>query len=37
MLYCGQELVAKLEGEVKIETHLIPGSEARLIAIFARE
>ena len=39
MLYCGPDLVAKLEGKVayKIETHPIPHSEARLIAIFSRE
>jgi 16S rRNA (guanine527-N7)-methyltransferase len=39
MLYCGPDLVAKLEGEVKnkIETHQIPHSEARLIAIVSRE
>ncbi len=39
MLYCGPDLVAKLEGRVnyKIETHPIPHSEARLIAIFFRE
>lgn len=39
MLYCGPDLVAKLEGRVnyKIETHPIPHSEARLIAIFSRE
>jgi hypothetical protein len=39
MLYCGPDLVAKLEGQVKykIETHPIPLSEARLIAIFPRE
>ena len=39
MLYCGPDLVAKLAGRVKykIETHRIPRSEARLIAIFSRE
>jgi 16S rRNA (guanine527-N7)-methyltransferase len=39
ILYCGPYLVAKLEGRVnyKIETHPIPHSEARLIAIFSRE
>ncbi|MEK6287072.1 MAG: 16S rRNA (guanine(527)-N(7))-methyltransferase RsmG [Acidobacteriota bacterium] len=39
MLYCGSDLVAKLEGQVnyKIETHPIPHSQARLIAIFSRE
>lgn len=38
MLYCGSDLVAKLEGQVayKIETHPIPYSEARIIAIFSR-
>ncbi len=37
MLYCGSDLVAKLEGRVeyKIETHPIPDTEARLIAIFS--
>ena len=36
MLYCGPDLVAKLEADLnqKIETHLIPQSETRLIAIF---
>lgn len=39
MLYCGPDLVAKLEGQIecKTETHPIPQSEARLIAIFSRE
>lgn len=39
MLYCGPDLVAKLEEQVqhKIETHPIPNSEARIIAIFSRE
>ncbi|MEK6406073.1 MAG: 16S rRNA (guanine(527)-N(7))-methyltransferase RsmG [Acidobacteriota bacterium] len=39
MLYCGPDLAAKLEGQVKykIETHPIPHSQARLIAIFSRE
>ena len=37
MLYCAADMVAKLEGGVKIETHPIPHSEARLIAIFAGE
>ena len=39
MLYCGRDLVAKLktEGNYKIETHPIPHSEARLIAIFSRD
>ena len=37
MLYCGPDLVAKLETQVKykIETHHIPQSEARIIAIFS--
>ena len=35
MLYCGPDLVAKLEADLnqEIETHLIPQSETRLIAI----
>ena len=39
MLYCAPDLMAKIEGKVKykIETHPIPNSEARLIAIFSRE
>jgi 16S rRNA (guanine527-N7)-methyltransferase len=39
MLYCGPDLLAKLEAQVKykIETHPIPNSEARLIAIFSPE
>ena len=37
MLYCGPDLVAKLEGKVKVATHPIPHSEARLIAIFEME
>lgn len=37
MLYCGPALIAKLEGGVKVETHPVPHSEARLIAIFERE
>lgn len=39
MLYCGPDLVVKVEGRVnyRIETHPIPHSEARLIAIFSRE
>lgn len=38
MIYCAPDLVAKLEGRVnKVETHPIPLSEARLIAIFFRE
>lgn len=37
MLYCAPDMVAKLEGGVKVETHPIPQSEARLIAIFAKE
>ena len=38
LLYCGPDSVAKLEGRAnyKIETHLIPQSEARLIAILYR-
>ena len=37
MLYCGPDLVATLEGQVEcqIETHPIPHSEARIIAIFS--
>ena len=39
MLYCGPDMVALLERKVKckIETHPIPHTEARLIAVFARE
>jgi 16S rRNA (guanine527-N7)-methyltransferase len=39
MLYCGPDLVAKLEGEVtyRIERHPIPHSEARLIANVVRK
>lgn len=39
MLYCGPDLVAKLEGQsnYRIETHAIPHSHARLIAIFFRD
>ena len=39
MLYCAPDLMAKIEGKVKykIDTHPIPNSEARLIAIFSRE
>jgi len=39
MLYCGPDLVAKVAGRVnyKTETHPIPHSEARLIAILSRE
>jgi 16S rRNA (guanine(527)-N(7))-methyltransferase RsmG len=39
MLYCGPGLVAKLEGQVvyQAETHPIPQSEARFIAILSRE
>ena len=39
MLYCGRDLVSKLEGRLtyKIVTHPIPQSEARLIAIFEHE
>ena len=37
MLYCGPDLIAKLEKQVKykIETHSIPHSEARIMAIFS--
>ena len=39
MLYCAPDLVAKLEVQVKskIETHPIPHSASRIIAIFSRE
>lgn len=37
MLYCGPGLVAKLEAQVKVATHPIPHSEARLIALFQKE
>jgi 16S rRNA (guanine(527)-N(7))-methyltransferase RsmG len=39
MLYCAGDLVAKLEAKLhcKIETHPIPDSEARVIAIFTGE
>ncbi|HLF84070.1 MAG TPA: 16S rRNA (guanine(527)-N(7))-methyltransferase RsmG [Blastocatellia bacterium] len=39
MLYCAPDLFAKLEGQVNynIETHPIPQSEARIVAIFSRE
>jgi 16S rRNA (guanine527-N7)-methyltransferase len=37
MLYCAPDLVATLEGGVKVETHPIPHSEARLVAIFEKE
>jgi|SRR5216683_6171159 len=39
MLYCAARLVAKVEGlgALKIETHPIPQSDARIIAIFSRE
>lgn len=39
ILYCGTDLVAKLEiqFEDKIETHPIPHSEARIIALFSPE
>lgn len=38
MLYCGPDLLAELErGELKIETHAIPDSQARLIVIFSRQ
>jgi hypothetical protein len=37
ILYCGLDLVAKLERQEKCksETHSVPHSEARLIAIFS--
>ncbi len=39
MLYCAGDLVAKLEAKLrcKIETHPVPDSEARVIAIFNSE
>lgn len=41
MLYCGPDLPGKLEGAVcggyHVETHPIPESEARIIAIFSRK
>lgn len=37
MLFCGADLIGKLEGDVKVERHPIPHSEARLIAIFVKE
>ncbi|MEK6322906.1 MAG: 16S rRNA (guanine(527)-N(7))-methyltransferase RsmG [Acidobacteriota bacterium] len=41
MLYCSRDLVEKLEGQeglkCRIETHPIPHSEARIIAIFTQE
>lgn len=39
MLYCASDLFAMLEAKLrcKIETHLIPESEARFIAIFSKE
>lgn len=39
MLYCARDLVAKLEARPrwKIETHTIPESDARLIAMLTRE
>ena len=39
MLYCGRDLVAKLETRpgLEIETHPIPDSEARLVALFSRD
>lgn len=39
MLYCGGDLVAKLETKLirKIETHSIPDSEARVIGIFTTQ
>jgi len=37
MLYCARELMAKFEGKVKykIDTHPIPNSDARILAIFS--
>jgi 16S rRNA (guanine527-N7)-methyltransferase len=39
MLYCADELVEKVKAQVrcKVDTHSIPGSEARVIAVFRRE
>lgn len=39
MLYCAGDLIAKLEAQLrcKVETHSIPDSEARVIAILTRE
>ena len=39
MLYCASDLVGKLEAQpgCKIETHRVPDSEARVIAILTRE
>ncbi len=39
MLYCAPDLMAKIKGKVKhkIDTHPVPNSEARLIAIFSPE
>ena len=39
MLYCAPDLMAKIEGKVKykVDTHPIPNSEARRIAIFSPE
>lgn len=37
MLYCGPELIAKLEANYKTERHQIPHSEARFVAIFSSE
>ena len=37
MVYCAPDLIAKIEGKVKykIDTHPIPNSQSRLIAIFS--
>jgi 16S rRNA (guanine527-N7)-methyltransferase len=39
MLYCALDFIARIEGKVehKIETHMIPHSEARIIAILTKE
>lgn len=37
ILFCGADLIGKLEGEAKAERHPIPQSESRMIAIFAKE
>lgn len=39
MLYCGRDLVANMEtrGHYLIETHPLPDSDARVIAMFTRE
>jgi 16S rRNA (guanine527-N7)-methyltransferase len=39
MLYCTPDLMAKIEGQMKykIETHPVPHSEARMIAILTKE